>query len=145
MSETTGGVTAHLPKGRTSYDSAGIPMPGSIMTISNPDKDGVGEITMGGRHIMMGYLKNKKATRETMDQNGCVRSGDLAKFSKEGFLYITGRIKELIITAGGENVAPILIEDTFKDECHIISNVMAIGEGRPFISALITLKVDVDL
>ena len=64
---------------------------------------------------------------------------------KDGFLFITGRIKELIITAGGENIAPLIIEDHFKDNCPPCSNIMVIGENQRFLCAFITLKVDVDM
>jgi long-chain-fatty-acid--CoA ligase ACSBG len=64
---------------------------------------------------------------------------------KDGFLFITGRIKELIITAGGENIAPLIIEDTFKEFCPPCSNIMVIGENQKFLCAFVTFKVDVDL
>ena len=64
---------------------------------------------------MMGYLKNEVSTKEAIDSQGFLHSGDLGKFDEQGFLMITGRIKELIITAGGENIAPIIIEDNFKE------------------------------
>ena len=76
----------------------------------------------------MGYLKNEQATRDTIDNEGYVHSGDLGKIDKDGFLHITGRIKELIITAGGENIAPVPIEDQFKLECLACSNIMLVGE-----------------
>lgn len=69
---------------------------------------------MRGRLIMMGYLKNESATQEVIDSQGFFHSGDLGKFDDRGFLRITGRIKELIITAGGENIAPVILEDTIK-------------------------------
>jgi long-chain-fatty-acid--CoA ligase ACSBG len=98
---------------------------------------------MKGRYRMLGYLKNETATRETIDKDGYIHSGDLGKI--DTFLSITGRIKELIITAGGENIAPVNIEDSLKDICPIISNVMAIGDDKNFISALISFKVDIDV
>lgn len=61
--------------------------------------------------MFVGYIKNEKATAETIDNQGFVHSGDLGRVDEDGFLKITGRIKELIITAGGENIAPVLIED----------------------------------
>jgi long-chain-fatty-acid--CoA ligase ACSBG len=64
---------------------------------------------------------------------------------EQGFLFITGRIKELIITAGGENIAPVIIEDNFKEACLACSNIMVIGEQRKFLSAIITLKTEVDM
>ncbi len=93
---------------------------------------------------MMGYLKNEQATRETIDPKGYLHTGDLGKLDEQEFLFITGRIKELIITAGGENVAPLIIEDIFKEFCQPCSNIMVIGENQKFLSALITFKVDLD-
>ena len=94
---------------------------------------------------MMGYLNNEKATKECIDENGYFKTGDQGRLDKGGFLKITGRIKELIITAGGENVAPVPIEDNFKAECPACSNIMLLGENQRFMSALITFKVDIDM
>lgn len=95
---------------------------------------------------MMGYLKNEDATKGTFDQGGYFKTGDKGRLDNGGrFLKITGRIKELIIGAGGENVAPVPIEDTFKEECPACSNIMIVGEQRRFMSALITFKVDIDM
>ncbi len=93
----------------------------------------------------MGYLKNAQATKECITSDGYFKSGDQGRLDKGGFLKITGRIKELIITAGGENVAPVPIEDNFKEECPICSNIMLIGENRRFMSALITFKAEMDM
>jgi long-chain-fatty-acid--CoA ligase ACSBG len=94
---------------------------------------------------MMGYLKNDEATKDCIDENGYFKTGDQGRIDKGGYLKITGRIKELIITAGGENVAPVPIEDNFKEACPACSNIMLLGENRRFMSALITLKVDIDM
>lgn len=67
------------------------------------------------KNRFMGYYKNEKSTKETIDENGYLHSGDLGRIDKNGNLYITGRSKELLITAGGENVAPVLIEEQIKD------------------------------
>ena len=82
--------------------------------------------------------------REAIDSEGWLHSGDIGKRLKDGYFQITGRIKELIITAGGENIPPVLIEDTIKKELPCISNIMVIGDKRKFLSCLITLKVDID-
>jgi long-chain-fatty-acid--CoA ligase ACSBG len=100
---------------------------------------------MFGRHVMMGYLKNEKATKECITDDGYFRSGDQGRLDQGRFLKITGRIKELIITAGGENVAPVPIEDAFKLECPACSNIMLVGENQRFMAALITFKVDIDM
>ena len=94
---------------------------------------------------MMGYLKNDKATLECIDEQGYFATGDQGRIEKEKFLKITGRIKELIITAGGENVAPVPIEDLFKQSCPACSNIMLVGENQRFMAAIITFKVDIDM
>ncbi|KDO20705.1 hypothetical protein SPRG_13916 [Saprolegnia parasitica CBS 223.65] len=93
---------------------------------------------------MMGYLKQEDVTKDTIDAEGWLHSGDCAKIDDDAFGSITGRIKELIITAGGENIPPVLLEDAVKEELPVLSNVMAIGDRRKFLTALFTLKVLVD-
>jgi long-chain-fatty-acid--CoA ligase ACSBG len=88
----------------------------------------------------MGYYKNEKATKETIDNDGFIHSGDEGLINEKGFVYITGRYKELIITAGGENIPPVLIEDSVKEKCKIISNAFLVGDGRKHLSILITFK-----
>ena len=143
MSETSGGETYSLKE--VDFDAAGKPLPGTHLKIFNPDENGEGEIIFAGRNMFMGYFKNEEATKSTKDIEGYVHSGDLGMIDKNGFLKITGRLKELIITAGGENVAPVLIEDILKEQCPIISNVMVVGDNRKYLTALITLRVDVEL
>ena len=119
-------------------------MAGSKIKIANPDEEMKGEICIKGRVVMMGYLKNEEATRDCIDKDGFFKSGDQGRF-EDKYIKITGRIKELIITAGGENIAPVPIEDNFKLECPACSNIMLIGENERFIAALITFKVDLDM
>ena len=144
MSETTGSTTSHTAL-NFRLDTAGPAMPGTELKISNADEYGEGEILMRGRNTMMGYLKNEQATIETIDSQGFIKSGDRGKIEKDGHLKITGRIKELIIGAGGENIAPVPIEDTFKAICPPCSNIMLVGEMQRFMACLITFKVDIDL
>jgi len=94
---------------------------------------------------MMGYLKNEAATRECIDEQGYFHSGDIGRLDPGSWLKITGRIKELIIGAGGENIAPVPIEDSFKKHCPACSNIMLVGEQQRFMAALITFKVDIDM
>lgn len=115
-------------------------MEGTELRIDCPDKDGNGEICYRGRNIFMGYFKDEESTRNTIDKDGWLHSGDVGKLDKTGNLVITGRIKELIITAGGENVAPVLIEDEVKKNIPIVSNCMVIGDKRKYLSILLTLK-----
>jgi long-chain-fatty-acid--CoA ligase ACSBG len=143
MSETTGATTIHSAD-NFRLDSAGFAVAGTDLKILNPDENGEGEILMRGRNTMMGYLKNDQATMDTIDNQGFIKSGDRGKIEKDGHLKITGRIKEIIIGAGGENIAPVPVEDNFKESCPACSNIMMIGEAQRFMSALITFKVDVE-
>ncbi|XP_033974393.1 long-chain-fatty-acid--CoA ligase ACSBG2-like [Trematomus bernacchii] len=143
MSESSG---PHTISSNSSYfiTSCGKVMPGAKTKLENPDQDGSGEICFWGRHVFMGYLNMPDKTREALDQDGWLHSGDLGRHDKNDFLFITGRIKELIITAGGENIPPVLIEDSVKSEVAIISNAMLIGDRLKFLSIMITLKCVVD-
>jgi len=116
-----------------------------------PTEEEQGEICFRGRHIMMGYLANpdlgqehvdliKKKTAAAIDSDGWLHSGDKGCMSPEGMLKITGRYKELIIGAGGENIAPVPIEDNVKALHEGISNIMMVGDKRKFNVALVTLK-----
>ena len=127
MSETTGAFTIQTFS-KFSFNAAGFGMDGCDLMIANPDENGEGEICMRGRNIMMGYLKNEEATQGTIDAQGYCHSGDMGKIDSDGFLRITGRIKELIITAGGENIAPVPVEDNFKLVCAPCANIMMVGE-----------------
>ena len=144
LSETSGSTTISFLDD-FSLDHAGLQIQGAHVKIADQDENGVGEITIFGRHVMMGYLNNEKATKEAIDEQGYFKTGDQGRIDNGRFLKITGRIKELIITAGGENVAPVPIEDQFKTNCAICSNIMVVGENQRFMAALITLKVDIDL
>jgi long-chain-fatty-acid--CoA ligase ACSBG len=90
----------------------------------------------------MGYLNNEEKTAETFDSNDWLRTGDIGKIDSEEFLFITGRIKELIITAGGENIAPVPVEDRVKLELsQLVSNCILVGDKRKYLVILICLKV----
>ncbi|XP_056021143.1 long-chain-fatty-acid--CoA ligase ACSBG2-like isoform X1 [Ostrea edulis] len=143
MSECAGPHTTNRPDlFRTS--SVGTELPGMKTKLADMDQEGNGEVRMYGRHVFMGYLNDEEKTRETFDEELYLMSGDIGKKDKDGFLYITGRKKELIITAGGENIPPVLIEDNVKECLPCVSNCILIGDKRKFLSMLITLKVDVN-
>jgi long-chain-fatty-acid--CoA ligase ACSBG len=111
--------------------------------IYKKDADGTGELCIKGRHVFMGYLNGQEKTNETFDEEGWLHTGDIAKIEPDGYLYITGRLKELIITAGGENIAPIPIEDSLKAAApRLISGSMVIGDKRKYLIILVTLKVN---
>lgn len=143
MSESSGPHSVSFPW-RYRTGSVGPEMLDATTKLADVDKDGNGEICMGGRHVFMGYLNMEEKTIETMDDEGWLHSGDVGKKDKDGFLYITGRIKELIITAGGENLAPVPIEDIIKEELPCVANAMLIGDKRKFLSVLITIKTEMD-
>ena len=108
------------------------------------DAEKGGEILFRSRNVMMGYLGLEEKTREAFDEDGWLRSGDLGRQDEDGFTFMTGRIKEILITAGGENVAPLPIEERLAKALPVVSNVMLIGDQRKFLSCLVTLKVEVD-
>lgn len=144
MSETSG---PHVMSGPHThrFQCCGKAVPGCQMKLVNKDPDGCGEICFWGRTVFMGYLNMEDKTREVFDEDGWLHSGDIGKIDSEGFLQVTGRIKELIITAGGENIPPIPIEDAVKRYLPIVSNAVLIGDRRKFLSMLLTLKSTVDL
>ncbi|XP_024860843.1 long-chain-fatty-acid--CoA ligase ACSBG2-like isoform X2 [Kryptolebias marmoratus] len=142
MSESSGPHTLSIAEYR--IGSCGKVMPGCKTKLQDPDADGNGEICFWGRHVFMGYLNMPDKTAEALDEDGWLQSGDLGKHDEDDFLYITGRIKELIITAGGENIPPVPIEEAVKIEVPIISNAMLIGDKLKFLSMLLTLKCVMD-
>eukprot|EP00697_Spironema_sp_BW2_P001630 gnl/Spiro4/12189_TR6433_c0_g1_i1.p1 gnl/Spiro4/12189_TR6433_c0_g1~~gnl/Spiro4/12189_TR6433_c0_g1_i1.p1 ORF type:complete len:687 (+),score=162.59 gnl/Spiro4/12189_TR6433_c0_g1_i1:46-2061(+) len=142
MSECSGPETIQFP-GLHKPRTCGPALPGTELRIDhNParDKPEEGEIIWRGRNVFMGYCRNPEATAATIDADGFLHSGDVGKLDSDGFLSITGRIKELIITAGGENIPPVLIEDEVKQHLSVISNIMLVGDKRKFLTCLITLK-----
>nr|XP_057928889.1 long-chain-fatty-acid--CoA ligase ACSBG2 isoform X2 [Doryrhamphus excisus] len=143
MSESTGPHTVSIPDAFW-LTSCGKELPGCKTKLHNADKDGIGEICFWGRHIFMGYLNMMDKTEEALDAEGWLHSGDLGKRDQNGFLFITGRIKELIITAGGENIPPVPIEDAIKEALPLISNAMLIGDKKKFLSMLLTVKCQVN-
>nr|XP_060640726.1 long-chain-fatty-acid--CoA ligase ACSBG2 [Anolis sagrei ordinatus] len=144
MSESTGPHTVSHA-GAFRITSCGKPMVGCRTLLHRKDAEGVGEVCFFGRHVFMGYLNMEEKTKEAIDEEGWLHSGDLGKHDHDGFLYITGRIKELIITAGGENVAPVPIEDAVKEALPILSNAMLLGDKAKFLSMLLTLKCTMNL
>jgi long-chain acyl-CoA synthetase len=131
QSEDSGPTSYNMP-GRTRIGSVGPPLPGLEVKIAED-----GEILVRGPNVFMGYYKEPQATAETI-KDGWLCSGDLGTLDKDGFLTITGRKKEIIITAGGKNIAPKNIEAALK-ETPLISEAIVIGDRRKFLSALITI------
>jgi long-chain acyl-CoA synthetase len=132
MTETTGPATMNRP-GRNKVGTVGQPLPG--VTIRTADD---GEIEILGPNVFPGYWRNDAATREALDPGGWLKTGDTGNVDDEGFLQVTGRKKELIVTAGGTNVAPAVLEDRLRAN-PLISECMIVGDGRPYIACLVTL------
>jgi len=148
MSECTGATTMTVNVDDWKHwkpNSAGYHIPGYSNDLLNQDDKGHGEIAMVGRHVFMGYLGEEEKTKDTFDEEYRLKSGDIGYRDKDGFLFISGRIKELLITAGGENVAPVPIENDVKEALPQVSNCMLVGDKRKFLAMLISLKVEVDL
>ena len=95
-----------------------------------------------GRNTMMGYLKQPQETLRTLDSEGWIHTGDQGVKDSDGFLKVTGRIKELIVTAGGENISPVIIENKVMELAAIFSSCVAIGDKRKFISLLICIRCE---
>ena len=133
MSECTGPATASLPDNyRTG--KAGFALPGTELKIAED-----GEVCMRGRHVFKGYYKDPIATAEALDREGWLHSGDIGTLDADGFLQITDRKKDLIITAGGENIAPALVEGYLKG-IPVVSQAVVIGDRQRYLSVLLTLN-----
>ena len=132
MSENTGPATATLP-GKNKFGSVGLALPGVEVAIEDD-----GELKMRGGIVAQGYYKMDESTRETFDSDGWLHSGDLARIDEDGFVWIVGRKKEIIITAAGKNIAPAKLE-TLLGNHPLISKACMIGDQRKFLTMVIAL------
>jgi long-chain acyl-CoA synthetase len=132
LTETTAAATVNRPD-RNKIGTVGQPLPGAAIKIGDD-----GEVLIGGPTVFPGYWQNEAATKETFAEDGWFRTGDIGELDDEGFLAITGRKKELIVTSGGKNVAPAVLEDRLRSHA-LVSQAMVVGDGKPYIAALITL------
>ena len=135
LTETTAGATLNL-YGAHRVGSVGKPIPGTSIKIAED-----GEVLIRGPIVMQGYWQNDAANEEVFDGERWFKTGDLGKLDDEGFLYIVGRKKELIVTAGGKNVAPAVLEDRLRSH-PLVSQCMVVGDNQPFIAALVTIDPD---
>jgi long-chain acyl-CoA synthetase len=132
LTETTAAATVNRPD-RNKIGTVGLPLPGVGIKIAED-----GEILISGKNVFPGYWRNEAATKEVFAENGWFVTGDVGELDEEGFLKITGRKKEMIVTAGGKNVAPAVLEDRLRSHA-LISQCMVVGDGRPYVAVLITL------
>ncbi len=135
LTETSAAATVNRPS-RNKIGTVGMPLPGVSVRIADD-----GEIMLSGPNIFAGYWRNPDATADVLDSDGWLRTGDIGDLDDEGFLRVTGRKKELIVTAGGKNVAPAVLEDRLRAH-PLISQCMVVGDGRPYIACLVTIDAD---
>ncbi len=135
LTETTAGATLNL-HGAHRVGSVGRPIPGTSIKIAED-----GEVLIRGPIVMDGYWQNQAANDEVFDSERWFKSGDLGKLDDDGFLYIVGRKKEIIVTAGGKNVAPAVLEDRLRAH-PLVSQCIVVGDNQPFIAALVTVDPD---
>jgi long-chain acyl-CoA synthetase len=132
LTETSAASTVNRPKALR-IGTVGQPMPGARVKIAED-----GEILLGGGQIFVGYWNNPTATAEVLEPDGWFHSGDIGEIDDDGFVRITGRKKELIVTAAGKNVAPAVLEDRLRANW-LVSQCMVVGDAKPFIAALVTI------
>jgi long-chain acyl-CoA synthetase len=135
LTETCAGVTLNLP-GQQRIGTVGRPLPGCVVRIADD-----GEVLLKGGVVFQGYWHNHEATREAFDDDGWFRSGDLGALDDDGYLTVTGRKKDLIVTAGGKNVAPAVLEDRLRAHW-LISQCLVVGDRRPYVAALLTIDAE---
>ncbi len=135
LTETTAPTNVNVPA-RTKIGTVGPPLPGTSIRIA-PD----GEVLVKGVQVFRSYHDNAAATGEAFDADGYFHTGDLGSLDDDGYVRITGRKKEIIVTAGGKNVAPAVLEDRLRGH-PVVSQVVVVGDARPFIGALITLDAE---
>jgi long-chain acyl-CoA synthetase len=134
LTETTAPATVNLPS-HLKIGTVGKPLPGVSVRIADD-----GEVMVKGVNVLRGYWHNKDATKEALE-DGWFHTGDIGSLDDEGFLKITGRKKEILITAAGKNVAPAPLEDRIRAHA-LVSQCLVVGDGKPFIAALVTLDVE---
>jgi long-chain acyl-CoA synthetase len=132
MTELTAAATVNRPS-RNKIGTVGMPIPSASVKIADD-----GEILIKGPMAFPGYWHNDAATAEVLDSGGWIHTGDIGALDAEGFLQITGRKKELIVTAGGKNVSPAVLEDRLRAHA-LVSQCMVVGDNRPYVAALVTV------
>ncbi|WUH89944.1 long-chain fatty acid--CoA ligase [Streptomyces sp. NBC_00433] len=131
LTETTAAATANPPE-QTRFGTVGLPVPGTTVLIAED-----GEIWLRGGQVFTGYLNNAKATEEVL-RDGWLATGDIGALDEDGYLTITGRKKEILVTSGGKSVSPIALEDRVRAH-PLVGQCVVVGNDRPFVAALVTL------
>jgi long-chain acyl-CoA synthetase len=132
LTETTAAVTVNRPDA-VKVGTVGRPLAGTAVRVAED-----GELHVRGRQVSGGYWHDDKATADVLEPDGWLRTGDLGEIDDEGFVRVTGRRTEILVTTGGKNVAPTVLEDRIRAH-PLVSQCMVVGDGRPFVSALVTI------
>ena len=135
LTETAGATTVNRPTALR-IGSVGRPFPGAAVKIADD-----GEVLLMGPHVFRGYWNNPTASAEVLESDGWFHTGDLGALDDHGHLSITGRKKEILVTAGGKNVAPAVLEDRIRSHW-LVSQCMVVGDNKPYVAALITVDPD---
>jgi long-chain acyl-CoA synthetase len=135
LTECTAAATVNRPD-RYRFGTVGLPLP-RVEARTAPD----GELLLRSPTIFAGYYKNEEATRAVLDGDGWLHTGDIAEIDADGFIHITDRKKDIIVTAGGKKVAPQNLENELKHS-QLVSQALVVGDRRPYVTALITLDPD---
>ena len=134
LTETTAPATVNTPE-KIKIGTVGLPLPGVTVRVADD-----GELLVKGVNVLRGYFNNAQATAEAVE-DGWFHTGDLGEIDADGYVRITGRKKEIIVTAGGKNVAPSILEDRLRAHA-LVSQCMVVGDQKPFIAALVTLDAE---
>ena len=135
LTETTAAVTVNTPEA-TRVGTVGRPLPGTAVRVADD-----GELLFRGPQVFSGYWGDDEATRAVLEPDGWLHSGDVGEVDDEGFVRITGRKREILVTTGGKNVAPEALERRVRAH-PLVSQCLVVGDGRPFVAALVTLDRD---
>ncbi len=132
LTETTAAITVNTPEAHK-VGTVGRPLPGTAVRVADD-----GELLCRGGQVFAGYWNDETATAEVLERDGWLHTGDVGEVDDEGFVRITGRKREILVTAGGKNVAPAVLEDRLRAH-PLVSQCLVVGDGQPFIAALVTL------
>jgi len=135
LTESTAALTVNLPEAMK-IGSVGRPLPGTTVRVADD-----GELVFRGGQVFAGYWGDEEATAEILEADGWLHTGDVGEVDDEGFVRVTGRKKEILVTAGGKNVAPAVLEERVRAHA-LVDQCLVVGDGRPFIGALLTLDRD---
>lgn len=131
--------------GHTTFDTVGVPIPGVEVKLADVNEEGIGELLVKGPNVMMGYYKNEEATREVLDEDGWLHTGDLAEVDKEGNIRLTGRKKNVIVTKNGKNIYPEELEDALNGNPFIMESMVVGNDDNEAEGTIVEAKIFPDV